>query len=40
MKCILLDKLIVAQIIKKFPLFYGTQRFIMVITTAHPFLIS
>jgi hypothetical protein len=28
---ILLEKLIVTQLVKKFPAFYGTQRFIIVI---------
>jgi len=39
-KRILLDKLIVAQIIKKFHMFYGMQRLVMVFARAHLFLIS
>jgi len=31
---ILLDKIIVAQLIKKFPAFHGTRRFVTVFTTA------
>jgi len=36
-KCsrILLEKLIVAQLVKKLPAFYETQRFNTVFTTAH-----
>jgi len=32
---VLLEKLIVTQLDKKFPAFYGTERFITVFTTAH-----
>jgi hypothetical protein len=35
-----LDKLIVTQIVKKFPAFYGTRRFITVITTARHWSLS
>jgi len=31
---VLLEKLIVAQLVKKFPAFYGTRSFITVFTTA------
>jgi hypothetical protein len=31
---VLLEKLQVAQLVKKFPVFYGTRRFITVFTTA------
>jgi hypothetical protein len=36
----LLEKLIVTQIVKKFPVFYGTRRFITVFTRAHHWFLS
>jgi len=32
---VLLEELAVTQLVKKFPAFYGTSRFITVFTTAH-----
>jgi hypothetical protein len=33
---VLLEKLTVTQLVKKFPAFHGTQSFIIVFTRAHP----
>jgi hypothetical protein len=35
MEQILFEKLVVTQLVNKFPAFYGTWRFITVLTTAH-----
>jgi hypothetical protein len=35
MNSVVLEKLIVAQLAKKLPIFYGTQRFITVFTIAY-----
>jgi hypothetical protein len=40
MEAVLLEKLIVTQLVKKFPAFYGTQKFITVFTTAHHWSLS
>jgi len=37
---LLLQKLTVTQLVKKFPEFYGTRRFITVLTTAHHWSLS
>jgi len=37
---VLLEKLIVAQLVRKFPAFYGTRRFITVFTTARHWSLS
>jgi hypothetical protein len=34
-KRVLLEKLIITQLAKKFPAFYGTQRFITIFTRIH-----
>jgi hypothetical protein len=37
---VLLEKLIVTQLVKKFPAFYGSQMFIAVFTRAHHWYLS
>jgi hypothetical protein len=37
---VLLEKLTVSQLVKKLPTFYGSPRYIAVVTTAHLFLLS
>ena len=37
---VLLEKLNVVQLVKKFPAFYGTRRFIMAFTNAHQLSLS
>jgi hypothetical protein len=36
----LFEKLTVSQLVKKFPAFYGTRRFITAFTTAHHLFLS
>jgi hypothetical protein len=37
---VLIEKLIVPQLVKKFPSFYGTRRIITILTTGHHLSIS